>query len=247
MHHIQQHETQDFPDPGHRLEQVQGLCILLFGRVEKGPLQIVQLAVIMVDQGEVHLEALLDRGVGKPRSDSCSVGLVCDLLPDLGQVVLAVRRLDRRQPLRPCAHASPAAPPQGSCGPQRSGIEIGLREPASAQAYRDVLGLDGVVFGFPTVDGLHVEGVPEDKGQVLSSPQVSMPVPLEDTFDSDDHIIPIGCNSLEQHLRACWHLPMHLDHAVVVQNTDRYGPGMQIDAAVKLVLVGIESPEVSSS
>ena len=47
----QQHETQDFPDPPDRLEQVQGLGIMLFGGVENGQLQIVQHAVIMRRSG----------------------------------------------------------------------------------------------------------------------------------------------------------------------------------------------------
>ena len=103
------------------------------------------------------------------------------------------------------------------------------------------------MFGFPPVNGFHGERVPEDKRKPLSSAQVSKPVPREDTFDRDDHILPIGCNGLEQRLRACGHIPMHHDLAVVVQNTDIHGPGMQIDAAVKLVLYDVESPEVSSS
>jgi hypothetical protein len=33
----------------------------------------------------------------------------------------------------------------------------------------------------------------------------------------------------------------------MVQDADRHGAGMQVDAAVILVLFGVESPEVSSS
>ena len=40
---------------------------------------------------------------------------------------------------------------------------------------------------------------------------------------------------------------MYHDLAVVIQNTDIYGAGMQIDAAVTLVLLGVKSHEVSSS
>jgi hypothetical protein len=103
------------------------------------------------------------------------------------------------------------------------------------------------VFGFATVDGFHVEGVPKAKRQPLSSTQVSKPVPREETFNSDDNSLSIGGNGLEQRLRACGQIPMHHDLPVVIQNTDIHGAGMQIDAAVTLVLLGVKSHEVSSS
>jgi hypothetical protein len=117
----------------------------------------------------------------------------------------------------------------------------------AAQQPRHLLGIEFVVFGFATVDGLHVEGVPKDRRQPLSSTQVSTPVPREETFDSDDNSLSIGGNGLEQRLRACGQIPMYHDLAVVIQNTDIHGAGMQIDAAVTLVLLGVKSPEVSSS
>jgi hypothetical protein len=63
----------------------------------------------------------------------------------------------------------------------------------------------------------------------------------------DDHTLTIGRHGLEKRLRTGFHVPMQQDLAVLVEDTDIHGAGMQIDAAVKLVLFGVESPEVSSS
>jgi hypothetical protein len=43
--------------------------------------------------------------------------------------------------------------------------------------------------------------------------------------------------------------PLAMQHnlAVAVQDTDVHGAGMEINATVKLMLLGVESPEVSSS
>ena len=37
------------------------------------------------------------------------------------------------------------------------------------------------------------------------------------------------------------------DLPILVQDAEVHGAGMQVDATVKLVLLGVESPEVSSS
>ena len=77
--------------------------------------------------------------------------------------------------------------------------------------------------------------------------EVGEPVPGEDAFDGDDQIVPIGRNGLEKRLWAGFHIAVQQDLAVLVQDTDVHGAGMQVDATVKLVLFGVESHEVSSS
>jgi hypothetical protein len=42
-------------------------------------------------------------------------------------------------------------------------------------------------------------------------------------------------------------MTVHENLAALVEDTDVHGTGMQIDAAINLVRLGVESPEVSSS
>ncbi len=77
--------------------------------------------------------------------------------------------------------------------------------------------------------------------------EVGQPVPGEDAFDTDDQVLPVGRNGLEKRLWACGHIPVHKDLSILVQDAEVHGAGMQVDAAVKLVLFGVESHEVSSS
>jgi hypothetical protein len=94
---IQEHETEDLAKARDRLEHVQRVGIRLRGRLDHGQLQVPQQVVIIVKQGAVHRDALVDRGIGAPLGDPGAVGLVCALCPDVGHVVLAVGLLDMHQ------------------------------------------------------------------------------------------------------------------------------------------------------
>ena len=72
-------------------------------------------------------------------------------------------------------------------------------------------------------------------------------VPGEDAFDGDDEIIAIGCNGLEERVWVGLQMAVQDDLPLLVQDADVHGPSVQVDATVKLVRRGVESPEVSSS
>ena len=56
----------------------------------------------------------------------------------------------------------------------------------------------------------------------------------------------VGSNSLEEWFRSGFHITVQQGLTIVAQDADVHGTGMQVDTAVKLVWVGVESPEVSS-
>jgi hypothetical protein len=96
------------------------------------------------------------------------------------------------------------------------------------------------------MDGFHVEGMPEDKGNALLGTEVSKPVPREDTFDRDDDIIPIRGNGPEQRVWTGFHILVYQNLTGLVQDTDVHRPGVQVDPTIRLMLLGVESHEVSS-
>ena len=87
---------------------------------------------------------------------------------------------------------------------------------------------------------------PRTTGSGSRAPEGREPVPGQEACASDDSLRTRGRHGLEQRLRAG--LPGALGHAltVVVEDTDVHGAGMQVDAAVCLVLFGVESHEVAS-
>ena len=87
----------------------------------------------------------------------------------------------------------------------------------------------------------------EDEGKARLGTQVSEPIPGEETCNRDDEGTTRRRNGREQRLRAGLHVLVPHALAVLVEETAVHGAGMQGDAAVRLVLCGGESPEVSSS
>jgi hypothetical protein len=195
----------------------------------------------VVNQGKVDFDTLLHGGIGKPLSDAVAVRFRGDLLADLGQVILAVGVLDMGQQFGPFAPEIDPAPEQVPGGAHRGGIARGLGEHPTAEQDGNLVGVDLVFCGLAAVDGLHVEGVAEDKRAPFLGTQVCEPVSGEEPFNGDDNVGPRGRHDLEKRLWASSHIAVHHDLAVLVQDTDVHGSGMKVEAAISFVLLGAES------
>src|SRR5262249_14699910 len=97
------------------------------------------------------------------------------------------------------------------------------------------------------MDGFHIKRIPEDKRNAFTGAGGGQPIPGEETFDVDDEIGPVRHDGFEKRLGASWHVLVQQNLAILVQDVEVHSAGMQIDAAVKLMLLGVESHEVSSS
>jgi hypothetical protein len=126
-------------------------------------------------------------------------------------------------------------------------IDVGLREHPAAPHHRHLLRIDVIVCGLAAVEGLHVEGMTQHDGKTRLSSEISQPVPGEETFPTDNEVLPIGRNSLEQRFGSRLHIPVQDDLPIPLQDAEIHATGRQSDAAVKLVWLGVESQEVSSS
>ena len=156
---LQQHEAQECPDAGHRLEQIQGVGVVLLRRFDEVPLEIAEPRVIVPKPRQVHFHALLPGGISAALGDTVAVRLVGQRLPNRGPVVLAVGVLDMGESRGTLAHAVHPAPEEIAGRPHLGGIDVGLREHAPTQEHHDFLGIDFVVFRFAAMDGFHVEGM----------------------------------------------------------------------------------------
>jgi hypothetical protein len=77
--------------------------------------------------------------------------------------------------------------------------------------------------------------------------QSASQVPGEQTFGGDHHLGSIGGNALQQGIGAGLHRAVQENFAALVKDTDLPGPGVQGDAAVIVMRLGVEAPEVSSA
>jgi hypothetical protein len=120
-------------------------------------------------------------------------------------------------------------------------IDAGHRQHPAAQQYGNLVGVDLIVLRLTPVDGLHVEGMAEDKGDLLSGAEISQPVPGEDTFDGDHEIVPVRRDNAEKRLGARAHVSVNEHGAALVQDTAVHGPRVQVDSTVVAMRLGIES------
>ena len=89
---------------------------------------------------------------------------------------------------------------------------------------------------------------PSTKGIVLVLAQIGEPVPGEHALDADDQAVAEGRDGVRGRRRAGGEVLVEDDVAVVVEDADVHGSGVQIDAAVESVLLVVEAhgatPEV---
>ena len=91
---VEQHETKDLADAGHRLQQIQRVGVMVLGGFDDGEFDVAQQRIVVGDEREIHFDALLHRRIGKAFSDSFTIGFVGDLFADGREVLLAVGILD---------------------------------------------------------------------------------------------------------------------------------------------------------
>ena len=65
MNLVQQDQGQHLADAGHGTQAVKGLRIVHLGGPRKVQLQVGDLGIVGVDQGQIDLDVLLDAGVGE--------------------------------------------------------------------------------------------------------------------------------------------------------------------------------------
>jgi hypothetical protein len=86
----------------------------------------------------------------------------------------------------------------------------------------------------------------KDKRNRFPVTQIGKPVPDEHAFDGNNDILPIRLDGPEEVLRSGFEVFVQHGLAFLIQDTDIHGSGVQIDAAIILMLPGIESHKVSS-
>jgi len=127
------------------------------------------------------------------------------------------------------------------CGSHLGRIDVGLRKVPPSKERGDLECIDLVVLGFSAMDGLHVEGVAKDELDLFSLAQIRQPIPGEDALDGDDEIVPVGLNRIQEILWSASHVLVKKCPAFSIENAEVHGLGVQIDPAVVVMCIGVES------
>ena len=109
MAFVEQHETEDFANARHGLQQVQGVGIVWLRGGADGEFQRPEQLIIIGDQGQVDRDGLWHSSLVKALGDTLAVGFGGAFLAHLGQVLLPIRILYMGQQVRALAHQVGAA------------------------------------------------------------------------------------------------------------------------------------------
>ena len=120
-------------------------------------------------------------------------------------------------------------------------IDVGLRQHAAAQEHGDLSSIDTVVLGLAAVNRFHVQRVAEDEGDTFVSAQIGEPIPGEDALAGDDEVVAIRGHGREERFGRGLHVAVQQHFALRVEDTQIHRPGVQVDAAVVLMSLGVES------
>jgi hypothetical protein len=244
MHCVKQDHAADCAHPGEGWPAGEGLGLVLLGRLHDGECASRHSLVTGADEGEVDLQALRDRRSGAPLRDAVPMRFGGELLAKSREGVWAVGMLDVGQPPGPLAHERQATSQEIARGPPRSGGDGGRREQAPTQQDGHVLRLDPVVCGLPPVHDFHVQRMAQHTRQACTCAESSEPVPGDEACDGDDDSVPRGCDDLEKGVRTRFATLVDHDLPMLAQDTQVHGAGVEIDAAVHLMVFGVESHEI---
>jgi hypothetical protein len=136
---------------------------------------------------------------------------------------------------------------RGPGGAPRGWRDTGLGAHAAAQQGRHLVRVALVVVRCAAMEGCPREGMPQHAGQAFCGTQVGEPIPGDKTCTGHHQAVPRRGNGLEKRCGGCWQMAGEPHVARLAQDTDIHAPGVEGDPTVKRMVLGVESPEGSSS
>jgi hypothetical protein len=127
-----------------------------------------------------------------------------------------------------------------------SGIDIGHGNETSPQECGYFFGINFIVFALAAMDGAHVQGMAQDKGNIFILTQISQPVPGEHTFSADNNILPVLPDGPEKGFRIGPDVSVQDSFTLPVEDAQIHFVGVQVDSTIKIMLFSVKSHEKAS-
>ena len=152
----------------------------------------------MVDQLQVALHTAADTLVLKLLGHAGAVGGEREFFAPGFEIVLAERVLNVDDDLGPAAHQVHAATQQVAGAPHAGRIDVRLRQHAAAQQRRNLVAVEFIVLGLPSMKGSHIQRMPQHEVDPFVGAQVGQPVPGEHALDGYYEVLPIGLDHAQE-------------------------------------------------
>ncbi len=164
---VEDNKAQDFTNSGDGFEQGIGHRVMVVGHGDDVAFHLCYDRVIGFDDDKICFYHFPDRGVFKLFGDSLPVFRLGDASEIVGEVVLAPGVLDMGVEFGPFSHEMIASSQQVPCCSHIGRVRIGHWDHASSEQDSNLMGIELIVFGFAAVNGFHVEGMTQDKGDAV--------------------------------------------------------------------------------
>jgi hypothetical protein len=174
---VEQHQGQDVADPRDGAQARQRHRIMAVSGLLAGALQRGEQRIVTGDQGQVYRDGLLHAGVIEALEAPAAVLGLGNAAPGGAEVRLAAGILEVRLPLGSRVHEMIAAAEEIARGAHPARVDVSLRNEASAQQRRNVVGIHAVVLGCAAVNRSPVEGMAQDEGNPFSLAEIGEPGP----------------------------------------------------------------------
>ena len=235
-------EAEAVAKAGKRWAQRHGVGLGVRGGCEERECQVLAPGVIRGEEGQSDRQGFWHGGLltalGHPRAVGCGG----ELFAALGEGVVARGIVPVGSQRRACAPPGGTASEHGTGGTPLGRRDRGLGEHAAAQESGNLVGSDRIVLRRAAMEGLPREGRTEDKREVVFGTQVGEPVPGDEALDGHSQALPRGGHGLAEGCRRRVHRAVEQAVSLLTHDADVHGAGMQVDAAGKRVLIGVDSP-----
>ncbi len=114
-----------------------------------------------------------------------------------------------------------------------------MRKHAAPKQSRDFMGINPIILSLAAMNGFHIEGMAQDKRDVLLGTQIGDPVPGEHAFGSNDDVFPERLYGVEKDFQVGSYVSVQHDLSRGIQDAQIHFLGMQVDSTVKIVLFGV--------
>ena len=239
---VEPHEAEPRAETGHGVPPRPGVGVLGRGGWDEGECDRTPPRIVGGEERQSDGATFVHGRSGTALGTTCAVGCGGARGAHGRQGSLAVRVRHVREECGALVCQRPPAPEHVTGGAPRGGRDGGLREPSAVEQGRHLWRVDLVMVGFAALDGLHGESMPEATRDPFVGTQVGQPVPGEPTRDGDHHPLSRRSHGFEEGLRVGFPRAMHEERAALVEEADVHHTGVQVDAAVKWVRCGVQSP-----
>lgn len=169
------------------------------------------------------------------------MALVSPRLAARGEVILTVGVLNMRQEFGPLAHQMTTAAEQLAGRAHLGWIDRGHREHAPAQQHGALVSVTLSVLGLAPRKRLHRERRAQHKGEALAGGTESgEPVPGEEALYGHDEVVTGGGHDAPAGFRCRGQVLVDEDRPRWVEEADGQGTGVESDAAVLCMWLGVE-------